>query len=303
MISHEHIVVGVDFSHCSANALKEAVRLAGTDGPKVTAVHIVDEWVFTHVVPGVELTKAEVIRQGTEELELWVTEQLGAPGHVVCEVALGQPFVSLVEACYRHGADLLVVGTHGLSGTDDHTGVVATKCVRKAPLRVMLVRYHQDEGFRNLAAAIDFSDTSKVVVRESAAAARQLGARLHFVHVIQPTGEKWGELVSLSKLIPPGGEPPWREQAEAKLRPFLLEFADELAGLDVETHIVESTRPSTAVIEFVKEHDIDLLVLASRGRTGLNLILMGTTAEKIIRQTPCSTLVIKPEGFKAPSGV
>ncbi len=302
MTSH-HIVVGIDFSHCSANALKETVRLAGAKGAEVTAVHIIDEQSYAHLASKIQLTKAEVMKKGREELELWVVEQLGRPGPVKCEVLMGQPFLELVEACYRHDADLLVLGTRGLTGSDDRTGVVAAKCVRKAPIRVMLVRYHQEEPFSNIGAALDFSVTSKLVVREATAIARQFGSRLHLVNVIRPVGEKLGELIALSKVIPPGGEPPWREEAEAGFRDIRQECAEDLEGLEVETHVTESVSPSNGVIEFAKQHDIDLLVLASRGRTGLNVLLLGTTAEKVIGATPCSTLVIKPEGFKPPIGV
>ena len=301
MNDNRHIVVGIDFSHCSANALKEALRVAPS--PRmVIALHVIDEWAFSKINWGTKVDKEELMRQGTEQLELWVAEQLD--GRMVqCEVVVGKPFVELVEAFYRHDADLLVLGTHGLESAADRTGTVATKCARKAPVPVLLVRYHQERSFQNVAACLDFSEMNGEVVREAARIAKKFGGSLYFIHVIRPMDSMLVDLEALSHAIPPDGQPKWRENAEDEMKEFLLPFQDELDGLETKSFIVESVSSSKGITEFAKEHDVDLLVLASRGRTGLNWILMGTTAEKVIHETPCSTLVIKPDDFKPPRGV
>ncbi|MEQ1839190.1 MAG: universal stress protein, partial [Verrucomicrobiales bacterium] len=129
-MTKKHIVVGIDFSHCSANALREATRVA-TSVRKVIALHVIDEWAFSRISWGNDLTKEELMRQGKEQLELWVVEQLKGAAVIQCEVVMGRPFVELVEACYRRDADLLILGVHGLEGADDRTGSVASKCARK----------------------------------------------------------------------------------------------------------------------------------------------------------------------------
>ncbi|MGK0188457.1 MAG: nucleotide-binding universal stress UspA family protein, partial [Verrucomicrobiales bacterium] len=51
------------------------------------------------------------------------------------------------------------------------------------------------------------------------------------------------------------------------------------------------------VINHLTECSADLVVLGTRGRTGFKSLLMGTTAEKLIHETPCSALAVKPKGF------
>ena len=56
MADPQHIIVGIDFSHCSANALKEALRVA--ESPRmVIALHVIDEWAFSRVNWGNKLNK------------------------------------------------------------------------------------------------------------------------------------------------------------------------------------------------------------------------------------------------------
>ena len=51
-------------------------------------------------------------------------------------------------------------------------------------------------------------------------------------------------------------------------------------------------------IDYVREHDIDLLVIGTHGRSGLMHVLMGSVAEKIVRKAPCPVLTVKPEGHQ-----
>jgi len=303
MISDQHIVVGIDFSHASGCALNEAIRFSHSSGIDLTAVHVIDEDFLLRLTLAYGLEKASILKEAQLQMEVWVAEQTGGLVTVECEIVVGSPLVQLLEACYRHKADLLVLGTHGINGKEGHTGAIASACVRQASVKVMLVNDYQDKPFRRVAACIDFSPTSALVLKEAAKAARAFGARLTLIHVIRPLGEMMEENVVFAPRAIPYDEKVWRDQVDAEFRSFLANHHHDLDGLSVEHRMVESAVPELGISSFVNEHEIDLLVLASRGRTGLNRILLGTTAEKILRRTPCSTLVVKPADFQAPLGV
>ncbi|MBF0497256.1 MAG: universal stress protein, partial [Deltaproteobacteria bacterium] len=59
-----------------------------------------------------------------------------------------------------------------------------------------------------------------------------------------------------------------------------------------EIHIL-SGHPATEIINFVKEKDIDVLVMGAHGLTGLAYVFFGSTAEKVVRRAPCSVLVVR----------
>jgi nucleotide-binding universal stress UspA family protein len=79
-------------------------------------------------------------------------------------------------------------------------------------------------------------------------------------------------------------------------------FGSELLGKDypevaLECHVFTDGRPSHGIVAFLKDCKAELVVLGTRGRTGVRSLLMGTTAERIVDHSPCSVLAIKPDGF------
>ena len=87
------------------------------------------------------------------------------------------------------------------------------------------------------------------------------------------------------------------DSAEREL-PKLAE-CDECAGLDVEELVVHGEAASE-IVRVAKERDVDLIVIASHGRTGLGRILFGSTAESVVRHASCPVLVVKPRQEEEP---
>jgi nucleotide-binding universal stress UspA family protein len=65
-------------------------------------------------------------------------------------------------------------------------------------------------------------------------------------------------------------------------------------GLDVEAQVIEGN-PAMEITKFAKEHDIDLIVVGTLGKSGIDRILLGSVAEKIVRLSNCPVLVIKSQ--------
>ena len=66
----------------------------------------------------------------------------------------------------------------------------------------------------------------------------------------------------------------------------------ELSGVKIVTATVHG-RASNAIIDYAAEHGIDLVVIATHGRTGLEHLIFGSTAERVIRECPCPVLTIR----------
>jgi nucleotide-binding universal stress UspA family protein len=81
------------------------------------------------------------------------------------------------------------------------------------------------------------------------------------------------------------------DSAEREL-PKLAE-CEECSGIDVEEMIVHG-EASSEIVRVAKERKVDLIVIASHGRTGLGRILFGSTAEAVVRHATCPVLVVKP---------
>jgi nucleotide-binding universal stress UspA family protein len=65
-------------------------------------------------------------------------------------------------------------------------------------------------------------------------------------------------------------------------------------GVEVETHVLEGN-PALEITKFAKDHGIDLIVVGTLGKSGIDRILLGSVAEKVVRIAPCPVLVIKSQ--------
>ncbi len=64
-----------------------------------------------------------------------------------------------------------------------------------------------------------------------------------------------------------------------------------------ERHLVESIHTGSGITEFLKERKADLAVVGTKGRSALKVFLIGTTAEQVVAESPCSVLTVKPADF------
>ena len=77
----------------------------------------------------------------------------------------------------------------------------------------------------------------------------------------------------------------------------LQPFESETRALQVETNLVENVRESDGIVQFIESSETDLVVVGTRGRTGMRAVLLGTVAERIVRESPCSVLAVKADDF------
>jgi len=136
----------------------------------------------------------------------------------------------------------------------------------------------------------DFSDSSLEALPYALSFARDYKAKLILMHVVNEA--IFSEGLSLARAIAP--EALGQEMAdEADRRLKMIIPADQRAGLDVEMVILHGM-PFLEVIRYAKANDIDLIVIGTHGRSGVDHIIFGSTAEKVVRKAPCPVLSVKP---------
>lgn len=186
--------------------------------------------------------------------------------------------------------DLVVMGTHGRRGTDRLIfGSVTEEVVREAPCPVLTVRADADaapEGVRRVLVPIDFSETTEAAAHHAGEIARTYDASVHLLHVVEEVD------------YPPvyGVDPadfPEQEVLDQVGRE-LGKIAREEVGAPRAVVAASAGYPPTAILEYVEDQDIDLIVMATHGRTGLDRMLIGSVAERVVRQAPVPVFVVKP---------
>lgn len=293
------VLVGVDYSEPSDNALREAARIAAWDGADLLALNVLDERVLERARREIELPVDDVLSEAARRLERHVEAILG-PGNeaVRCEFVVGHPFKVMVEVAERHAVDLIVLGAHGVIRDEPYrVGTLATRCIRKAKPNVLIVRDWQEGPFEKVCACIDFSEPSCDAGAIAVHIAQQDEAALDFLHVHQPVG---GLVAEPGFAV--GGVPVYSPEHDAAVVSQLEQSLDKLgakiaAGCPHETHVFTQMSLRRGIIDYLNESKPDLVVLNTRGHTQIRNLLIGSAAEKIIHEADCSTLVVKPHGF------
>jgi len=146
--------------------------------------------------------------------------------------------------------------------------------------------------FTNILFATDFSPHSNAALPYAAAIARQYGAKIYGAHIV--ASEDY--LFTAPDLWPAHLQQ--QEQLEQEVKGRL---AEQLRGVQHETLFGVGDVWNT-LSRLIGEHDIDLLVVGTHGRTGARKLLMGSIAEKIFRQAACPVLSIGPNVSCKPAG-
>ena len=138
----------------------------------------------------------------------------------------------------------------------------------------------------------DFSDYSAAATKYACELAIRFHAELHLLHAleIRSTTPAFGMGLAM---------PSYTHESQAAVEKAMTSVLDSEwpAERRVVRAIVEGS-PKVEIIQYARQHDIDLIVLATHGRTGLSHVLMGSVAEAVVRTAPCPVLTVRPEGHQ-----
>jgi len=138
--------------------------------------------------------------------------------------------------------------------------------------------------------ATDFSSHSNQAYFHAVALAEKHGASLTIVYVYAPS---FGTPEVHDRGLPDRDH--WRKQLE-QIRPVDSRIPVK--------HVFLEGDPAMEIVRYATDAGIDLIVMGTHGRTGLEKLLMGSVAEKVMREAPCSVLVVKlPKAAPVPMKV
>ncbi|MFA6457425.1 MAG: universal stress protein [Bacteroidota bacterium] len=145
-------------------------------------------------------------------------------------------------------------------------------------------------GLRKILVPIDFSDHSKKALRYALPFALQFKAELELMYVVEPT--IYPSDFGFGQVGFPDVEKELHEKAKAELQELLK---TTVPAAITATSVVSTGIPFVEITTYAQAENIDLIIVATHGRTGVEHILFGSTAEKIIRKAPCPVLVVRAE--------
>lgn len=134
----------------------------------------------------------------------------------------------------------------------------------------------------------DFSEPAENALRYAFTLADKYGAKVYVQHVLEPITPVPG--IDMGPSFNYDERPHTFQQVEEPLQEMLAKI--DKASVPYET-VVSRGAPFLEIIRTAKENEVDMIVIATHGRTGLAHILLGSTAEKVVRKATCPVLTVK----------
>lgn len=293
------ILVTTDFSGQALPAVRYALTLGRKVGAKITLLHVVEtaSWLSGMELVVLARTDAEVASLARTKLEALANREAKSSGVVTTVVRSGKPFHEIVVAAGEREVDLIVIATHGHTGLKRAwIGSTAERVVRHAQCPVLTVptrgstkRTGAAGRFRleRIVVPIDFSSLSKDAVPYATLLAKQFGAEILLLHVV----ERFPIDAILGRGLMNEVTVPLMKQAEVNLEQMATELAQS-TGVKTSA-IVRDGSPFENICLAAKSLNADLIVLTTHGYTALKHVWLGSTAERVVRQAPCPVLVVR----------
>ncbi len=140
------------------------------------------------------------------------------------------------------------------------------------------------DATRTILVPLDFSEVSSHALDYAIELAQTLGASLHLVHALH-----------VQALMTPGGD--WWEGVRSAALDGLQAAQEqaEAAGCSCKTELSDAY-PVDAILGAARANQVDMIVMGTRGYTGLKHVLLGSIAERTLRQAPCPVITLHGDG-------
>jgi nucleotide-binding universal stress UspA family protein len=201
---------------------------------------------------------------------------------------------TIVDVAADMAADLIVMTTHGYSGfTRWVLGSVTERVLHEAAVPVLVVRY--DRPLTNALITLDGSWLAEQALEPGIELARRLGLRVTLLRVDHEERLSAFELGMLEVAGAGLGKQIAQTEGLGRVASYLEYVAGRhrQPGEEIETVVVDG-QPPQAILEFIEANEVDLVVMATHGHTGLRRWVYGSVTEKVLHSADCAMLIVRP---------
>lgn len=286
------ILVATDFSTTADHAMGFACRLGRTFGAEVHLVHVRILLEGRHQNQDLQRELERLDREHDAQTERALSRHAGPCGgtvhtHLIRGLSVSE---SLLETAEHLGCDCIVMGTHGRRGLRHLLlGSVAEEIVRTAPVPVLTVREGADtdeRSTRRILVAHDFSERSTAAVATARAWSEAMGSSVTLLHVVEPV--VYPEFYAVD--VMPDDV---MHRIEARSYDAIKKAATEqLGGVDFNLEVVTG-KAVDSIVEACDPDWYDLVILGTRGLSGLQHLLLGSVAEGVVRRSHIPVLTVR----------
>lgn len=304
----KNILVTACPGHLEARTLRAAIRLADTNGARLTLIDVVPPppRLYRALHRQTVDVQSEVLRHRQESLSHLADNTRASPDTELT-VLEGEPFIEVIRHVLRHDNDLVIAGGDEVArNTPPDFSSDIMHLLRKCPVPLWVMRPPGTEE-ASILALVDpdpedpVRDSLNGLVLELATSlARRQDAALHIGHAWELAGEAMfrsspyvRQADHVVDIMVAATEQAHREQ--------LTQLTDrhDVDDLAADVHVVKGDA-GTVLPALAERVAASLIVMGTVSRTGIHGLIMGNTAETILRAVRCSVLAVKPPGFSTP---
>ncbi len=297
----QHFLVPLDGSPYSERVLPLVVMLAKAYEAKVTLVSVLRAGRGWVAIPSTH-EKIEAGRKKRESYLKSVAARLQAEG-VKVEYRVGAgPVAETINALAQElNADVVVIRTHGRTGVSRWVlGSTAAKILQLSVRPLLIVPLVADERAQNprlqkILVPLDGSEFAERVLPYVRALNTSFHAEIILLHVpVVPEADLYGPMADIIEDL--------RRKAIAQAEKYLEGIVGVLKeeGYNVRA-LITGSDPAETIIEVGKKENVDVIMMATHGRGGLERVFVGSTAERLAQYTPCFLFLVPIHEKRAPS--
>lgn len=283
----QKILFPTDFTATSERAFSAAAQLADVFDAEL---HVLNAAVETYELPEDPMGYLDLRKESDDTwTDAFSHEALTRSRVVHAQVRGTSPSDGILEYADQQAVDLIVMATHGRRGLDRFLlGSVAEDVVRRASCPVLTLRDPATAAgnWKRILVPLDFDESASATLAYAKELAATSGAELDLLHVIEeavfPT--IYG-VDSFAVAVPSLVE---------ESRHALTELAERTDGPGAPyTCHVRIGHPATEIAGFAAENDADLIAMATHGYSGIQHLILGSVAAKVVRTAPCPVITMK----------
>ena len=291
------ILWATDGSKVSQDALNWAKLFAKTFGAEIIGIHIlkpIEKKIYE--IAGRKLDVKSLMEKESgdwsnrfDEIYRVLKKEKLRFKHSVMEYY--KPYEKIIEVADQENACLIVMGKRGL-GLEAKTSVGSNtlKVLQGSRVPVLAVKVKKTKTLpkiKKILVPLDISEKFSTALDYALSLGEQLGAAVTVIYVEQ--------LVSYPYEFPITILNEMRDMYDNQLKKRVEEISAQFESkLRIKHKVVEAITPFLGIIRFAERGKSDLIIMNTHGRKGLKKLFLGSVAEKVIYEAPCSILALRP---------
>jgi nucleotide-binding universal stress UspA family protein len=289
------ILLATDGSKESNHALRWVEVIAVRFGASVTAVSVLETLnrdalkLTAGLKKDISLADSEILNSEQSRLAR-ISAALQKKGiEAEIRISQGAPHEEIVKAARERRADLIAMGKRGLTPWGRMLlGSTTSAVLRKAPVPVLTVRRGTGKlAVKKILFPTAFAPMAGATLTWASELAEKFGAVLHLLHVIE--AHKSYQSVKggfIGKL---------KDSASRQLHSLAERTPGQKRNaISVRESVAVSPRAWSAIVDFAREQEIDLIVMGTNARKGVPKFFLGSVAEDVIKESPCPVITVRP---------